>query len=225
MESKKTPHYIGHRQRLKDRFAKEPKSLADYELLELILGYAIPRKDLKPLAKELLSRAKSLTELLFHDISEVDGVGKHTEILLMAIKEYCDRCNKEIIKIKSKKLATAIAVYNFLKYTIALGQKESFVAIYLNSRQYLIEYEIMNTGTVNSAPVYPREVTEKALKVGACYVVIAHNHPSGENEPSTDDIVITKQVKKALTTVEIKLLDHVIVSKTGYYSLRKNKLI
>lgn len=204
---------------------KEPSIVADYELLELLLGYVIPRKDVKPIAKELLIQAGSLTEILFYDMTTIKGVGEQTEIFLSALKEYCDRCAKEDLKTNNKKLNTPEAVYKFFKYSMALGKKETFAVLHLNSNYELINYNITNNNTVNAAVVFPREVAELALKAGAVNVIIAHNHPSGNLKPSREDIDITVRILEALDTLDIRLSDHVILSKNGYVSLKSLKLM
>lgn len=225
MKEKEKPHYYGHRQRLRERFVKEPSLVSDYELLELIIGYVIPRRDVKPLAKELLSKSGSLTELLFYEISEIKGVGVQLETFLLALREYSNRCLKEEVKKRSKKFNTPKSVYNFFKYDIAFGSKEFFAVLYLDSKLQLIKHEIMSKGTVDSAVVFPREVAESALRACANFVVIVHNHPSGCLDVSKEDIVVTKRIKNALAALDITLSDHVIVSKQRYVSLKELALI
>lgn len=210
-------HYYGHRARLKAKFAENPAALADYELLEMLLGYVIPRKDVKPLAKDMLARAGSLAGLLSCDFSGVKGAGFQTELFLAAVRELCDRCAKDKVKTAGN-LSNPEDIYNFLKFSIAMGSKESFAVIYLNGKHGLLSHEIMSRGTVNSAQVFPREVAESAVRAGASYAVIAHNHPSGSLEPSKEDIDITARIKRALWTLDIILLDHLIITKNSYSS-------
>ncbi len=224
MASDGKSHYHGHRVRLKEKFAKGPSLVADYELLELLLGYVIPRKDVKPVAKDILAKAGSLTDMLSCDLSGVEGAGPQTELFLTAVRELCDRCAKGRVKAAGK-LINPASVYDFLKFSVALGNKESFAVIYLNGKNGLISHEIMSRGTVNAAPVFPREVAEAAVRAGAVSVIIAHNHPSGDTSPSKEDIEITKRIKDALAALEITLADHVILTKNSYLSFYEMKLL
>lgn len=217
-------HYHGHRERLKNRFMKKPSCVADYELLEIILGYVIPRKDVKPLAKEILEKSNTFMNLLNFDFSDIKGVGAQTKIFFTAIRELFDRCEKQIVK-SSKVLTSPSAVNAFFKYSVALEKKENFVVILLNSQNSLIHYEILAQGSVNSAIVYPREVAELALKYNASNAIIVHNHPSGDTEPSNSDIRITKKIAEALKTLDIDLLDHVILSNKDFTSLKQLGII
>lgn len=214
----------GHRERLKEKFAKEPSLVADYELLELLLCYVIPRKDVKPMAKNILDKAGSLADMLYCDVMGIAGVGKQTELFFAAVRELCDRCAKARAKTEEK-LNSPAAVYDFLKFSVAMGHKESFAVICLNGKLGVISHEVIGRGTVNAASVFPREVAEVAVRAGAVSVIVAHNHPSGDATPTEDDIETTRKIKVALSALDIVLSDHVILTKNSYFSFREKKLL
>ena len=217
MDNKK-PHYQGHRQRLKKKFDEAPSVLADYEILELILGYCIPRKDVKPLAKEMLMQAGSIGNIFNINFQQFDGAGKETERFFRIAAEFYNRIENSYCETKQS-LSSPEQIYRLLKYHIGFAENENFAVILLNSKCFLIDKKIMTEGVVNNAIVYPRQIAEYALKNKAVSVVIAHNHPSGDSSPSRKDIELTNIVAESLSTLGIKLRDHIIVCKNEYSSL------
>jgi DNA repair protein RadC len=217
--------YFGHRQRIKSKFRESGISgWHDYEILELILSYAIPRKDTKPIAKNLIEKFENLNNVINADIKdliEVKGISEHTAIFIHLFKDIS-------LKLLEKKMYTINLVsspdtaYDYLKIIIGNSSDENFIAIFLNHRNLVIASEILQKGTIDEAVVYPRKVVERALYHHAANIVISHNHPAGSLEPSVDDIKVTKQIKDALKTIDIGLLDHIIVTKNGYYSFREH---
>lgn len=219
--------YLGHRQRIKEKYEKSGISgWLDYEILELALSYAIPRKDTKPIAKALLSRFKTINGVLDSDKKElrtITGVSDHTALFLSLLKDitilYLENglYNKDL-------LSSPQVVYNYLKASLKGTVDEEFKVLFLDNRNQLITIETLNTGTVNQSVVYPRKVAERALYNHAVSVIIAHNHPAGTLEPSLEDCTITNFIKDALKTVDITLLDHIIIGNNDYFSFKKNNV-
>ncbi len=213
-----TPHYQGHRKRLKEKFDDAPAVLADYEIVELILGYAIPRKDVKPIAKEILKHAGSIGNIFDLNYRNIEGLGKETERFFRIIAEFYNRIENTYYETKES-IVSPLQVYRLLKYSIGFAENEHFAVILLNSKSQLIHKKILTEGIVNKATVYPRQVAEYALNYKAVYVIIAHNHPTGDSTPSKMDIEITEKISSSLDTLGITLKDHIIVCKSEYSSL------
>lgn len=212
------PHYQGHRKRLKEKFDEAPSVLADYEILELLLGYSIPRKDVKPVAKDMLMQAGNIGSIFNIDYQNIEGAGKETDRFFRIVAEFYNRVENAYYETKQV-LSGPEQIYRLLKYDIGFAENENFAVILLNSKGCLINKKILTEGVVNSAIVYPRQVAEYALKHKAVSVVIAHNHPSGDSSPSRKDIELTNIVSESLSTLGIKLRDHIIVCKNEYSSL------
>ncbi|MBU1862686.1 MAG: DNA repair protein RadC [Candidatus Omnitrophica bacterium] len=220
--------YIGHRQRIKDKYKKSGiKGWLDYEVLELALSYAIARKDTKPIAKELMSRFKTINGVLDADSKElesVSGISVHTTLFLKLLKDIAvlylenDLHKKDLVS--SPKL-----VFDYLKASLKGCADEEFKALFLNGRNQLIVVEALQVGTVNRSAIYPRKIAERALYHHGVGVIIAHNHPAGTLTPSKEDCAVTKAVKDALRTVDIALLDHIIIGGNDYFSFNKKGLL
>lgn len=224
IEAKK-PSYIGHRQRIKEKYKKSGiDGWLDYEVLELALSYAIPRKDTKPIAKELISRFKTINGVLDSDIKElrtVTVISEHMALFLKLLKDVAILYMENGIHNRDL-LSSPQVVYDYLKVSLKGAVDEEFKMLFLDSRNQLIAVETFKTGTVNRSVVYPRKVVERALYNHAVGVIIAHNHPAGMLQPSQDDRGVTKAIKEALKTVDITLLDHIIIGSNDYYSFRNN---
>lgn len=214
----KKPYYQGHRQRLKEKFDEAPSVLADYEILELVLGYSIPRKDVKPIAKEMLMQAGTIGGVFNIDFQRVNGAGKETERFLRIVAELYNRIENSYYDTKQP-ISRPEQIYRLLKYHIGFAENENFAVLLLNGKGCLIGKRIMTEGIVNNAVVYPRQIAEYALNNKAVSVVIAHNHPSGDSSPSKKDIELTNIISESLSTLGIKLKDHIIVCKNEYSSL------
>lgn len=222
------PHYIGHRQRLKDKIVdNSAESFADYELLELLLFPAIPRKDVKPLAKELLKRFGSLSNLINSDskkLTEINGINKNFCANIYLVKELINRVLKQET-INRNIIGSWSALLDYLKFTMGNLKIEQFRAIFLNKKNILISDEVMGTGTIDEAPVYPREIIKRGLYHEAGAVILVHNHPSGYAKPSQSDLLLTKKIVESCKPVNITVHDHVIIAGSTYYSFKTNMLI
>lgn len=212
------PHYTGHRKRLKEKFDKTPNILADYEILELMLGYAIPRKDVKAIAKDILKKTTNMGDIFSLDCADIKGAGRETERFFRIVAEFYNRVENSKSEFKES-ITSPLQIYRLLKYSIGFAENELFSVILLNSKSQLISKKILTEGIVNRAIVYPRQIAEYALKEKAVYVVIAHNHPTGDSSPSQKDIELTQHIKESLDTLGIILKDHIIVCKNEYTSL------
>ena len=220
--------YIGHRQRIKDKYKKSGiNGWLDYEVLELALSYAIARKDTKPVAKELIKRFKTINGVLDADSKEltsISGISDHTTLFLKFLKDIAILYLENGLHSKDL-LSSSEAVFNYLKSSLKGCADEEFRSLFLDSKNQLIARETLQTGTVNRSAVYPRKIVERALHHHAVGVIVAHNHPAGTLEPSEEDITVTNAIKNALKTVDIKLLDHIIIGGNDYFSFNKNGLL
>jgi DNA repair protein RadC len=227
-QPKKTPHYHGHRGRLRDRFrAAGGDALPDYELLELVLFSARPRGDMKPLAKELIERFGSFAEVIHAPearLAEVDGVGDEiiTEIKLIAAS--ASRVARGEVK-QRPVLSSGAAVIDYCRTAMAFAEKEQFRILFLDKKNQLIADEVQQTGTVDHTPVYPREVVKRALELSATAIILVHNHPSGDPTPSSADVQMTKQIVDIAKPLGIAIHDHIIVGRNGHATLKGLRLI
>jgi DNA repair protein RadC len=222
------PDYIEHRKRLRDKFLKAgAEGFHDYELLELLLTFAIPRVDVKPAAKALMKRFGTLNGVLDATQSElqsVSGMGPTSAVLIRLVKELFSSYLAERMEGKDV-LSSPLAVVDFARVKLAGLPHEAFMVIYLNVKNRVIDHEVLQQGTVDRAIVYPREIIKAALTHKATGLLLSHNHPSGDPEPSQEDKHLTRSVIEAARTVEIKVLDHIIVGKNGYFSFQENRLL
>jgi len=223
-----TSHYHGHRQRLRDRFREGgDKALADYELLELLLFRLIPRRDTKPVAKALLERFGSLSEVLGappHLLAEVKGVGDNVALDLKLVAAVAHRMIRGQIKGKTL-LPSWSSVIDYCRAAMAFETREQFRILFLDKKNALIADEVQQTGTVDHTPVYPREVVRRALELSATAIILVHNHPSGDPTPSRADIDMTKLVIDTAKPLGITVHDHIIIGKDGHASLKGLRLI
>jgi DNA repair protein RadC len=221
------PHHTGHRERLRQRFVKGgAEALADYELLELLLFMAIPRKDIKPLAKALITHFGSFAGVIsapIHALMDA-GLSENAAIGIMSVKASAHRLLKDDLTGKEI-LSNWTQVMDYAKATMAHEKKEHFRIFFLNTKNEVIADEIQQSGTVDHTPVYPREVMKRALELGATAIILCHNHPSGDATPSADDVDMTNQIIEAGRPLKILVHDHIIVSKSGCNSLRNMDLM
>jgi DNA repair protein RadC len=224
----KEPHYHGHRERLRQRFLESgPNALTDYEMLELILFMAIPRRDIKPLAKDLLARFGNLAGVLNAEKMELDrveGLSDASIIALKAVQAAAHRLMKQEV-IKKPILNSWSRLLDYCYATMAHEKREHFRVLFLNKKNELIADEIRQSGTVDHTPAYPREVMKRALEVGATALILVHNHPSGDPTPSEADVDMTLAIKAAGEPFGIVIHDHLVVSKNGTASFKTMGLI
>jgi DNA repair protein RadC len=222
------PHFYGHRDRLRQRFTEDHgKAMPDYELLELILFQLIPRRDVKPLAKEMITRYGSFAEVLAAPVEQLQTFHGMGEISALALKTYytaAKRMARQTVMNKSV-LSHRESVIEHCRTAMAYESIEQFRILFLNSKNILIADEVQQTGTVNHTPVYPREVIKRALELSATALILAHNHPSGDPSPSRDDIEMTKRLRDAGKAVGIVIHDHFIIGKNGVTSFVEQGLI
>ena len=211
----------GHRKRLRARFsANGIDSFQEYELVELLLTYAIPRRDVKPLAKLLIERFGDTTGVInasAQELLSVPGLGTTTATFLLFFRSLMTKCLEK--KLRNQQTINSLSdVSDFLRMKIGSGSKETLLVFYLDSRRHLIDYELYR-GTVDHTAIYAREVVERALLCHACGVILAHNHPSENCDPSPEDITLTRSLSETLARLGIELVDHVIVSSSECRSL------
>lgn len=218
----------GHRARLRDKLlSRGADALADYELLELILSIAIPRRDVKPLAKELLKTFGSFAEVINADLKRlkgVNGLGETSIAVLKTMQAATVRVTRDQA-INKPVLSGWNAVLDYLKASTAYREREVFRVLFLDQKNVLIEDDVINEGTINHAPIYPREIMRRALELGSTAIILCHNHPSGDPEPSRQDIAVTRDIIDVGRKLNVKVHDHVIVGKKGYQSLKSMGLM
>ena len=222
------PHYLGHRQRLKDRFMRDAgASLHDYEMLELVLFLAKPRAEVKPLAKTLIARFGSFADVIAADAKElvaVKGVGENTAVALKTIQAAAIRLAREQV-MNQPVISSWQKLLDYCRASLAFAKTEEFRLLFLDRKNVLIADEMQQTGTVDHTPVYPREVVKRALDLGASAIIMVHNHPSGDPTPSKGDIEMTKEVREACEKLGISLHDHLIIGKRGHASFKSLGLL
>lgn len=213
----------GHRQRLLERFEKAGMSgLADYEIIELILMFVIPRKDLKPIAKELIRHYKTVNALLNADplsLQQFSGLGKKSVLFLSLFKEVMAYCLAERYEKKSV-ISHRKDVEEYLRFHFGLRKDEYVAVLYLDNSNRIVATDQISEGTVNQCVVYPRVIIEKALKYGASSMILAHNHPGGAVNASESDWQITERLHKAGAILDVSLLDHIIITRDRVISLK-----
>jgi DNA repair protein RadC len=226
--SAETPHYHGHRERLRERFhSAGPDALSDYELLEMVLFAAQPRRDMKPLAKSLLKTFGSFAEVIHAPetrLREVDGIGDASINQIKLIAAAATRIAKGQLQQRAA-LSSWNDVLDYCRTSMAFADKEQFRILFLDKRNQLISDEVQQTGTVDHTPVYPREVIKRALELSATAIILVHNHPSGDPTPSQADIQMTKAIVDIAAPLGISVHDHIIVGKNGHASLKGMRLI
>ncbi len=221
-------HYLGHRERLRDKYRDHgDTSLADYEILELLLFRSIPRRDTKPLAKALLGRFGSLAGVFGAPIAllqEVKGIGENVALDLKLVATVGQRILRSELREKQV-LSSWSSVIDYCHAAMAYESREQFRILFLDKRNALIADEIQGKGTVDHTPVYPREVVRRALELSATAIILVHNHPSGDPTPSRADIEMTKTIVDTAKPLGITVHDHIIIGKDGHASLKGLRLI
>ena len=222
------PHYYGHRQRLRERFLKNGlESFPDYEAVELLLTLAIPYKDVKVPAKLAIERFGSLRGVLdapLEELRKIPGIGQVAPVALRVIREAANRYLQQ----KSQdafSLANQQVLFDYCRSALGALPNEVFKVVYLDSGYRILSDETLEEGTIDRAAVYPRRVMDAALRNRAAALLFAHNHPNGNVRPSEQDKTLTRALLLAAETLQIKVLDHIIVSKDDVFSFRKEGLL
>jgi DNA repair protein RadC len=222
------PHYVGHRDRLRERFRnKGPDALAEYELLELVLYRSIPRRDVKPLAKSLIAEFGSFAEVVAAPSARLAKMKGLSEISVADIK----LIHAAALAMNSGKarerplLSSWRQVLEYCRAAMAFEEREQFRILFLDKRNQLIRDEVQSVGTVDHTPVYPREVVKRVLELAATAVILVHNHPSGDPSPSRADIEMTKTIIDISAPLGISVHDHIIIGRDGHASLKGLQLI
>ena len=225
----------GHRERIKEKFLKNGiDGFAEYEILELLLTYCIPRKDTKPISKELLNKFKSLDNVFkadFDKLSAIDGLGKNSIVFLKLIGDlpsiiYKDELkNKKLVDKETLKISNKDILLKYLRNKIGYEEIEKFYVLYLSSSNEVIEFEENSVGTLDRSSVYPREIYKKIINLNAKSVILAHNHPSDNITPSKCDIELTNEIAKGLKNFGALLIEHIIITKNSYFSFLEEGLI
>ncbi len=222
------PHHNGHRDRLRARFVKSgPGACEDYELLELLLFAAIPRRDVKPLAKTLLKQFGSIAGVMaadMHDLSQVKGLSENSAALIKVVHALTQRMLIEDVEQKPI-LSSWKKLLDYCHVAMAHEKREQFRVLFLNRKNQLIADEVQQVGTVDHAPVYPREIVKRALEHGATALILVHNHPSGDPTPSDSDIAMTEEIIRAARTLDVVVHDHLIIAKSGHASFKAMGLL
>jgi len=222
------PHFLGHRDRLRQRFRESGgDTLHDYELLELVLFRALQRKDTKPLAKDLIARFGSFSEVLNAPeelLAEVAGVGDAVITELKLIHSAALRMMKEEVMDRPV-LDSWSSVLSYCRAAMGFQSREQFRILFLDKRNRIIADEVQQEGTVDHTPVYVREIVKRALELSSTAIILVHNHPSGDPTPSRADIEMTRQIVEAAKNLGITVHDHIIVGKDGHTSFRGLSLI
>ncbi len=222
------PHYLGHRKRLKNRFLKTgAEGLQDYELLEILLFLAVPRRDVKPLAKALIAKFGGFSEVITAEparLKEIKGVGENAIIAFQLVRDGAIKLSQDKI-LGQPVIGSWQALIDYCKMAMGHLKKEQFRILYLNRKNILIADEPQQEGTVDHTPVYPREVIKRALELGASALILVHNHPSGDPTPSRDDIDMTKEIVEAGKKLEVLVHDHIIIGKGKFASFKSLGLL
>lgn len=225
MTEKDSKFYSGHRERLRQKFLEG--KLADYEKLELMLGYAVPRRDVRPLAHALMDKFGSISQVLsapIQDLMVVPGVGRNIAICLKLIHQLIIDGYKTVLDVKPIFHNLEI-LHNYCRWSLASKPVEEFHVLYMDSEYRLLEDETHSSGTYNASSVYVREIIKHALFINAVVIALVHNHPTTDQSFSTADIKCTEELNAVFKSMDIKLYDHILVSKFSLYSARTNGLL
>ena len=222
------PSHAGHRQRLRARFIEGgPDALPDYELLEMVLFRAIPRRDTKPLAKALIAHFGSFNEVITAPVdrlTEVTGVSEGVATELKLIQAAALRLAKSAVMDRPA-ISSWSALVDYCSAAMAYETTEQFRVLFLDRKNVLIADEIQSRGTIDHTPVYPREVIKRALELGASAIILVHNHPSGDPSPSRADVEMTKKIEDAAKPLGVAVHDHLVIGKGQHASLRQLGLL
>lgn len=218
----------GHRKRLRERFLRGGlDGFGDYEIVELLLTLGTPQKDCKSIAKEAIKYFGGLREVLdvsYEELQKVNGIGPSNAFGVKLFQAISERLAREKIPEKVT-LNSSKAVANYLQKSIGLEKKEHFVMLSIDARNNLIKISDISVGSLNASIVHPREVFKEAIQASAAQIIIAHNHPSDDPEASPEDVALTRRLAEAAKIIGVELLDHIIVTKDNFSSLKEQNLI
>ncbi len=222
------PHYWGHRERLRTRFLEGGHApMPEYELLELLLFNAIPKIDVKPLAKRLLAAFGDLNGVIAaseHRILQVEGADRWVYLQLRIVDAFAQRMAQARV-LQREVLSSWDALIAYCRTCMAHRETEQFRVLFLDRKNTVVADEALGTGTVGHVPVYPREVAKRALELNASAVILVHNHPSGDPTPSREDITMTGRVVAACEAIDVTVHDHVVIGKDSETSFRTSGLL
>lgn len=217
------PDQLGHRERLRDRFLNGGAgALPDYELMELVLFSALPRKDTKPLAKALIDKFGSYAEAISAPrarLLEVDGVGESVVTMLKIVEAAALRLSRSKV-LNRPALSSWNALLDYCTAAMARSPHEEFRILFLDRKNVLIADEVQSRGTIDHTPVYPREIVKRALELAASAIILVHNHPSGDPTPSRADIEMTRDITAAARALKIAVHDHLVIGRSGHASFK-----
>jgi DNA repair protein RadC len=215
------PHYLRHRERLRERFLKTGfEGFKEYEVLELLLTWAIPRRDVKPLAKDLIKTfgsLKGVVDASHEQLISVSGIKDRTATFIRSLKELIVVYQRSRLR-EGRQISSTGEILDYLGSAMSGLKDEQFRAVFLNSRNEVLADEVIHEGTVNQSAVYPRKVMERALHNNSTAVIFVHNHPGGQCKPSPQDIKLTKELVRVAQSLQITVHDHLIICKDSYFS-------
>jgi DNA repair protein RadC len=218
----------GHRLRMRQRLLQAgPDSLADHEMLEMILFLALPRRDTKPVARALLARFRTFGAVIAappNELLAIDGLGEAGAASLKLVQAAALRMMRKDLETQPV-LATWDRLMDYLTASMEHERTEQFRILFLDRQNRLLADEIQGRGTIDHAPAYPREVVRRCLELHASAVILAHNHPSGETTPSRDDVAVTTAIARAAAVMGIAVHDHIIIGRGTWLSFRAEKLL
>lgn len=221
-------HVVGHRARLRERLAQGgPDALLDHELIEYLLALAIPRRDTKPLAKQLLTEFGGIGGVLTADweaLSRVSGLGETSIAALKVAQAAALRLLRAKVN-DQPVLSSWQALLDYLRADMAHLTVERVRVLHLNARNILIRDENMGEGSIDQAAIYTREVIRRAIDLGSTSLILVHNHPSGSPQPSRQDIAVTRQIVEAGKALNVSVHDHIIIGADGFSSMRAMGLL
>lgn len=218
----------GHRKRLRQKFLQSGlDGFLDYEIVELLLTLGTPRRDCKQMAKEAIKKFLTLRGVLYapnDELQKIKGIGPANIFGLKLFQAISKRLSRERIPSKIN-INSPEAVVEYLQKSIGLEKKEHFITLLLDARNNLIKISNISVGSLNANIVHPREVFKEAIQASAAHIIIAHNHPSGEPDPSPEDVALTRRLIDAAKIIDIEILDHIIVTENSFSSLKRENLI
>lgn len=220
-------HYLGHRKRLKQRLVRDARALADYEILELLLGYALPRRDTKPLSKALLERFGSLRgvcQARAEDLLAVDNAGPGVCAMFDVFREMQNRVKEGVVSSREV-FSHPATVADFAIQRLGARRTEEFWVALVDNKNRLMHWQQVSQGTVDQTPVYPREILRLVLQHQASGLILVHNHPGGDPRPSVQDQELTRKLQRVAREMDVRVLDHIVVAENDYYSFQAQGLL